>query len=347
MNTALTITTDSRSTFAEAGPIPPAHVDALIALAARAPSVHNTQPWRFDYRSDGTLELHVDAGRALSIADPDARELVISCGAALLNLRLALRRIGRVPVVMTTPDVDDPWLLASIRARVGPGPAYDETPLIDAISRRHTHRGGFDTQTVSDEERQLIGDAAAAEGATLHFIEPGQLAGGLVSLARFADDALRADPEARAEMAEWTPAPGSTRPDGVPTTAYVRPGHTSEPTAGLPPRDFAMGREWGRPVEPSTRASALAVLVTDGDTTADWLRAGQALERALLTATTEWVFARFATQPLEVAHTRAAIRSLLGSVGDDGFPQMVLELGHASSLMLTPRRSVDDVLHRH
>ena len=332
--------------FANAGPVPPAHVETLVGVAGRAPSVHNTQPWRFVYTADGTLELRMDPERGLAIADPESREAVISCGAALLNVRLGIRRLGLVPTLLTTPSLDDPLLLASVRTRPAGGATYDEGLLIDAVTRRHTHRGGFDAVPVTVEERELIRDSAQTEGAALHFVEPGQFAGGLTALATFADDALRADPEARAELAGWTPGPGSARPDGVPTTAYIRADRSPAGTSALPPRDFGLGRGWGRPEEASPIRGALAVLTTDGDTIADWLRAGQALQRALLTATTLWVFARFATQPIELPHTREALRALLGSVGGHGFPQMLIEFGHASSLQLTPRRRIDDVLHR-
>jgi nitroreductase len=335
----------SERDFAEAGPIPPAHVESLVALAVRAPSVHNTQPWRFVYTADGTIELRIDPDRALPIADPAARELVISCGAALQNLRLGLRRLALVPAVLLSPDLDDPLLLARVRARSGPSATYDEGLLVEAIPRRHTHRGGFDSDPVTEDERELIGNAARGDGVDLHFVAPGQLAGGLAALALFADDAQRIDPEVRAELAAWTSGPGSTRPDGVPTTAYSRPGPESQRTGALPARDFGLGRGWGWTGRTGGGIATLAVLVTDGDTLTDWIRAGEALQGALLTATALWVFASFATQPIEVPHTREALRALLGTVGADGYPQMLIELGHASSLLLTPRRAVGDVLH--
>ena len=57
----------------------------LIRLAARAPSLHNTQPWRFKVSQDA-LELYADPKRQLRV-DPDGREMLISCGAALYGLR--------------------------------------------------------------------------------------------------------------------------------------------------------------------------------------------------------------------------------------------------------------------
>lgn len=54
----------------------------LIDAARCAPSVHNTQPWWFGTRGS-TVTLHADSDRRLQVADPDGREMLISCGAAL------------------------------------------------------------------------------------------------------------------------------------------------------------------------------------------------------------------------------------------------------------------------
>ena len=65
------------------------HAGFLVAAAARAPSVHNTQPWRFRAGPDA-VELWTDPRRKLR-ADPSGREMLISCGAALFGLRLVIR----------------------------------------------------------------------------------------------------------------------------------------------------------------------------------------------------------------------------------------------------------------
>lgn len=327
--------------FAAAGPIPRESIDFLVATAARAPSVHNIQPWTFAYTADGTLELRIDPDRNLPIADPNARELVVSCGAALLNLRLAVRQLQLQPVVETTAWADDPLLLARVRAVPAPGPSADEHVLIEAIPRRHTHRGTFTDECLPADRRDALAAAAAVEGAWLRYLDKSTQLVGLTALARAADAAQHADTDWRAEMALWTPAPGERRRDGVPVEAYApRP---AAPSGPLPARDFALGRSWGWVGDEHTRPAAVAVLLTDDDQIADWLRAGQALQRCLLRGAADWIFATFATQPLEVPFTRAALRDLLQT---RGFPQMVLGLGHAHSASVTPRRPTEEMLHR-
>jgi len=94
----------------------PDDIAGLVATAARAPSVHNSQPWQFRVRGTD-LELHADPRRMLPQVDPDGREMLISCGAALYGLRLGLRRLGYRAEVEVLPDPAQPGLLA----RVSPG----------------------------------------------------------------------------------------------------------------------------------------------------------------------------------------------------------------------------------
>ena len=90
-------------------------VRALIGAAGAAPSIHNTQPWRFRV-SDDLIEVHGDPDRMLWVADPRGRALHLSCGAALFNLKLAIRALGAKPLVWPLPDPEhEPTLLASVR----------------------------------------------------------------------------------------------------------------------------------------------------------------------------------------------------------------------------------------
>jgi hypothetical protein len=316
------------------------HAQFLLATAGRAPSVHNTQPWRFRV-SALTVELECDPQRKLR-TDPAGREMLISCGAALFGLRLAVRSLGYQPVVELLPDPRRLRLLA--RLRVGePRPMSGwERGLLDAIPHRHTHRGPFAAGPLPAGLLAGLQHDARSEGATLAFVESGlpyqRLARIVAAAARSGD----LDPRARADVRDWTRKMDDPARDGVPARAFTGGewGEASSAGGSLAQRDFELGRGLGRLGEGGQAPSETAVLTTAGDQRADWLRAGQALQRLLLHATTGWVFARLHTQPLESASARALIGDELARdhLAAYGNPQLLLQFGSAATAPATARR---------
>jgi hypothetical protein len=314
-------------------------VDYLVATASRAPSVHNTQPWRFRF-GDGTIELRADPERGLRVADYSGRELVISCGAALFTLELAIRGLGLEPRTVLLPDPGEPRLLARVHALPGGRLTHDESRLMGAVTRRHTHRGAFSDIPPSTDLLDHLRWAARHEGAWLSIVPEGPQADSIVELAWTADTEQRTDLAWRVEMNNWVNEPGSVLRDGVPVDSYPEE-LTAYNGRQLPVRDFSGRRRWGTGESAESGASVLAVLSTNSDRPRAWLHAGVALQRVLLTAADAWVFAAFATQPLEVPQIRGALREVLGT---SDHPQMLFRLGHAPSAAVTPRRPVRAVL---
>jgi hypothetical protein len=310
-----------------------------VEQAGKAPSIHNTQPWRFRW-SGGTFELYADTSRVLSASDPDGREAVVSCGAALLNLRVALRKVGFDAKVGLLPDARDPRLLARVVATEASPATPEERKLYAALLRRQSHRGGFEERPVPSSVLVELQRAATEEGAELVYVHDLGQRRRVLELAGRAETALSTDDRVRAEIADWTPPPGSRRRDGVPTSAYE-----AEPRShddDLPARDFDQDRGQGslRPTAPMP-AGVIAMLATTGDLQRDWLMAGQALQRVLVTAAQHHVFAAVHSQLAEVSSLRNELRR---EFYDAGHPQLLLRLGFAAPSALTPRRPVADVL---
>ncbi len=314
------------------------HVDAIVATAARAPSVHNTQPWRF--RLDGNvLELYADPSRRLDRTDPQGREMVISCGAALFGLRLAVRQLGYRPAVDLLPSRNRPDLLARVRLggvmpiRVG------EQRLLDATRRRHTHRGPFAAEPLPSGLLVALQRDVETEAATLVFVRAGNRYGQLATLVAAAERRQRQHPMLAGEVRAWTHPRNAWLRDGVPAVAF--PPSPGGRRHSLAQRDFDLDRGWGTLSAAGHGPDVTAVLTTPGDRPADWLRAGQALHRLLLHAAGAWVFATLHSQPLELPLLRAAVRTHLRL---PGVPQMVLQLGRAHIAALTARRPTSELL---
>jgi hypothetical protein len=317
-------------------PVLAAHAGELIAMAGRAPSVHNTQPWRFRV-TGSVIELYCDPARKLRV-DPAGREMVISCGAALFGLRLAVRSLGYMPDVKLLPDPARLRLLA--RVGVGaPAPLTStERQMIEAVPHRHTHRGGFAPDGLPAGLLAGLQHDALAEGATLALVGSGLAYQRLANIAAMAAGRMDFDPRARAEVRRWTRAGASPARDGIPALAF--PVRAARDTRRLRQRDFDLGRGLGRLPDDGAPPLVTAVLITSGDSRADWLRGGQALHRLLLHAASRWVFASLYSQPLELAGTRAMIRDRLAL---PGAPQMLLQLGRADTARATARRVPADL----
>jgi nitroreductase len=296
-------------------------VRRLLTAAGQAPSVLNTQPWRFRVR-DEVVELLADWDRWLPVSDPRGRSLHVSCGAALYNLRIAARASGRRPVVRLLPDAPE---ASEVLARVDLSacePATAEARrLYGMIPRRRTNRAPFDARLVPPGVLADLRTAAAVERARL-LLPNRRGADDLLDYAAIAEEQLAADRAYLDELASWS-----------------LPGYVEGPRAiGEidPVRDF--GHRIGEArFEPRPQ---LAVLTTAGDEPLDWLRAGQALERVLLVATAHGVSASFLNQPLDLRD----MRRHADPRHRRGHPQMIIRLGYGPSVPRAPRRPVSEIL---
>ena len=305
-----------------------ARIERILKAAGDAPSVLNTQPWQVAV-AGSTVTLRADPSRRLRHNDPQGREMLISCGAFLFNARIAARRESLTAVVTVLPDPDDELLVAELLLEPGNDPSADELELSVAIEHRVTSRTPFEDRPLSGDVLVVIQRAASAEGASLRPIQPSDPSRAeVMGLVRRAEAIAAEDMAGRDEESAWTTGwPG--RDDGIPTHLLGRA--PSNPDA--PVRRFPASR--GR--EQFERDSTLAVLSTPGDSPREWVAAGQALEHALLVATTHFVHASFMTTVLENPTTRHDLRQAL-SLG--GYPQMLMRLGNSPSPEHAPRRTM-------
>ncbi|MEV0702788.1 nitroreductase [Saccharopolyspora sp. NPDC050389] len=308
----------------------------VVRQAGLAPSLHNSQPWRFRLLPHA-IELHSDPQRRLPAADPDDRELWLACGAALLNLRLALEHAGVRPVVTLLPRLTAPTALAEVRSGGQTTQAPEEQELYRAIPQRRSNRRPFLETPVPTEYRHALATAVRREQGWLYVMKCPEL-GALEGLVHRAHRAQMADARFREELGRWTGRPTGAV-EGVPAAAA---GPQPEPQDQWVLRDFSGGEARARVPGKDFEYEPLLVVVCShhGSRLAD-LQAGQAMQRMLLTATAHGLAASLLSEVVEVADTREELQRLLGGTL---YAQALVRLGYGSPTPATPRRDVRDLL---
>ena len=315
-----------------------ATVEAALALAVRAPSVHNSQPWRWRV-GDESVHLYADPTRHLQRIDPARRDLMLSCGVTLQHFTVALSALGWHCAVHRFPNPADPDHLASVEI-LGPAVNEQDIALAAAIPRRRTDRRWFSSWPVPSGDIALMASRAARTGVMLRRVED---QGELAHVVAHAVREHISDPEYLAELAMWSGRHGS--PAGVPARNTPAP----EKQGTFPARVFANPvLDQPADVEARDDAGVVLVLATATDDAAALLQAGEATGAVLLTATALGLASCPLTEPLELSDTREEVRAKL--LDGDGFPQMLLRIGwaalNADPLPATPRRPLSDVVVR-
>lgn len=211
-----------------------AKLRVAVDQASRAPSIHNTQPWRFVLTHD-RLDVFSDPRRQLPVLDPTGRQMVISVGCALLNARVSLASAEVPTWVNRLPDPNRPDLLATIDFSGSGAVDHRLALLAPMINLRQTNRRRFEDFLVPAEVIETLISTAGSEGARLHELVDADDRQSLARLTQQADTQQIVDPAYRAELRAWTTNdPG--RRDGV--RAAVVPHVDGASGDEVPIRDF-------------------------------------------------------------------------------------------------------------
>jgi hypothetical protein len=311
----------------------------LVAFATRAPSVHNTQPWHWCVTGE-RLALFADSSRQLQHADPDGRDLVISCGAALHHLQVAAAGSGWKTLVRRMPNPYNDAQLANVFFR--PAPATSEAlAALGALAKRRTDRRRPSSWPVPRERLDRLLALGPGAGVTIIGVVSHQARAELLAILAEAEQAQRLNRRYVDEIIDWT---GREDDQGIPASSLLRRGSAPGPTPA--PSRFPSGTLTDHHADSEPVQPALLAICTSSDDTQSRLRAGEALSAMLLKGTFEGLAMIPLSQAIEVDRTRHLLQHEL--LRDALCPQIIVQVGSGLSagaqVPLTARRPVDDVL---
>jgi nitroreductase len=320
--------------------VPERTLRRAVESAVRAPSIFNSQPWRWRTGSTTGLDLFADPCRHLGAVDLDRRDLILSCGAALHHLIVALGALGFAGQIDRLPDPQNLDHLAHIQPREAT-PSLQIKRLAQAIGRRSTDRRRFSAEPVPQSVLRVLTDHAEAQGGALNIASGTTARARVIELLAMSAGLQCKQPGYTAQLMRWASRYAQSG-DGIQAgsvpTGIGNPGEVPMrwfPHAALAqsPRSFE-----------HEDASALMILSSPSDDRLDVLRAGEATSAVLLAATELGLSTTLLSQPTEVAQTRSALSRLVAS---NLCPQLVLRVGWpqpgAAELPPTPRRRHDHV----
>jgi hypothetical protein len=315
----------------------------LLRYVILAPSTHNTQPWKFSISREG-IEIYGDYARRMPVVDPGNREMLMSIGAAVFNLRVAAAHFElhcRVDYNLSG-DSERPLAFARLEpslSRSNEGSDLDS--LFPYLTMRHTTRSPFLLTRIPASILERLAGIGERGRAALRISTDGALNTKIADLVAEAERAQLADQEFRKNLAEWVRPEGSGHADGITASALGLEGLAS----GLAPhvaRTMDPGRmRAAQDKNLCIEAPALAVILGE-DSVPHWLDAGEMLEHLLLTIVREGMHFSYFNLPIHVPEYRARIRGLLGS---SSWPQLLLRIGYCLAMPpRTPRRPLTDVM---
>lgn len=307
-----------------------------------APSAYNSQPWKIRLTED-VLELHADMARRRPVADPRDREIFLACGAALENIRLAIRNARLEADITILPDRTRPAFVAGVRVGSTRRPSASDRQLFAAIPHRHSSRALFYDRPIPPGLAPALRQILEAEHDALLWLPDTKSRFALVQLVASADRAQGSNPAFRAELASWMHPNDTQARDGMPGYAFGLP----DTLAALAPM-LLRGLPWDRmrvvaDGELAKHSPLLGVVATPSDQPRDWIVAGMAMQRALLFATGQGLSTGFMNQAVQTPETREELKALLHT---GLWPQVVLRFGFGPEPRATPRRLLGEVLQR-
>jgi DNA-binding NarL/FixJ family response regulator len=313
-----------------------------VRLACRAPSLHNSQPWRLVV-GEQSVQLFADPGRIVRAADTSGREALLSCGVLLDHFRVAMAAAGFRANVDRFPDPDN-WLhIATLTFTPVEFVTDRQRQRANAILLRRTDRLPFAAPPAWDRFEAQLHDTVDGPSVRVDAI-PDHLRPQLAEASQLTESFRLYDSSYHSELRWWTAALEFS--EGIPHSSLVSAAESDRVDVG---RTFPVTRNRERRPEVDEDRSRIVVLSTCDDSREAVLRCGERLSAVLLDATVVGFATCTLTHITEIASSRALVAGLIDQSDQDTTPQVLIRVGLAPSIEdvppPTPRRPIGEVLN--
>ena len=311
-----------------------------VRLACRAPSLHNSQPWRWVVDGD-TVQLFVEPDRVVRGADSSGREALIACGAVLDHFRVAMAAAGFTANVDRFPNPNNRFHVASIEFTASEFVTGGHRQRANAILLRRTDRLPFAGPPDWDTFEPALHDTVDSDAMRLDII-PDNLRPQLAEASQLTESLRLYDSSYHAELDWWTAAFEVT--EGIPHSSLVSAAESDRVDVG---RTFPVTHHRERRPEVDEDRSRILVLSTYDDTRESVLRCGEMLSAVLLDATMVGLATCTLTHITEVPASREIVAGLIDRSNQGITPQVLIRVGLTPSIEdvppPTPRRPIGEV----
>lgn len=309
-----------------------------VTLASRAPSLHNSQPWRWLAKGP-ELQLHLDRSRIVRNTDRGGREAVIGCGAMLDHLRSAIAAAGWVSHVDRFPNPNDVAHLATVEFSRTEYVTEAQRRRADAILRRRTDRLPFLAPRNWEAFEPVLRAELDTDAARLDVLAD-ELRPELLQASALTEALQRFNTGYQAELDWWT-APFESS-EGIPRSALTSVNEADRVEVN---RSFPVEGRGTRRADIGDDRAKILILSTPDDSRRDALACGEALSVVLLECTVAGLATCPVTHVTEIPSARAVVAELISA---PGVPQVLVRVGQAPDIgaipPMTPRRDRDDIL---
>ena len=311
-----------------------------VRLACRAPSLHNSQPWRWVVEGD-TVQLFVEPDRVVRGADSSGREALIACGAVLDHFRVAMAAAGFTANADRFPNPNNRLHVASIDFTAMEFVTDGHRQRANAILLRRTDRLPFAAPPDWDTFEPELHDTVDSDAVRLDII-PDHLRPQLAEASQLTESLRLYDSSYHAELDWWTAAFAVT--EGIPHSSLVSAAESDRVDVG---RTFPVTHHRERRPEVDEDRSKVLVLSTYDDTRDSVLRCGELLSAVLLDATMVGLATCTLTHITEVPASREIVAGLIDQSNHRITPQVLIRVGLTPSIEdvppPTPRRPIGEV----